>query len=110
MNVKECSSWSVHIHMAGLVTVAENVCRKFCDDKGLCVRINRTKFIYTNGEESGFTVSLMNYPRFPKTTGEIDSQSIRLGKELMTACKQKSFSIETPNSTMWYSNREEEKE
>jgi|10_taG_2_1085330.scaffolds.fasta_scaffold01086_22 hypothetical protein len=108
MKVKECSSWPVHIHMAGIVSVAGAVCRKFCDDIGLCIRINKTTFIYEGGEEKGFTISLMNYPRFPKTTGEIENLAIRLGKLLREKCKQESFSIETPNTTVWFSDREED--
>ena len=110
MKIVSAQSWPVNIYMAGNIDTAAHTCRKFCDDLGLCVRLYESFYIYKDGSEAGFTVGLMNYPRFPTSTGTMNSLAIRLGKELLVACGQESFSIETPEETVWFSNREEDNE
>lgn len=110
MKIKEASHWPVNIYMAGNIDTATNVCSEFCDEVGLCVRLYESFYVYTGGAETGFTVSFINYPRFPLTTNEIDLLAQRLGKKLLVACGQTSFSIETPDITTWFSNREEDNE
>lgn len=96
--------------MAGDMDVAANICRTYCDKVGLCVRIYSSHYIYTNGSEPGFTVGLMNYPRFPQQQWQIDEHAQQLGLLLMEGCKQESFSIEGPRFTTWFNNRKEDNE
>ena len=110
MKIVSAQSWPVNIYMAGSIDTAAHTCRKFCDKVGLCVRLYESFYIYTDGSETGFTVGLMNYARFPMTTSEIDSLALQLGEELLVACGQQSFSIETLETTVWYSTREEDNE
>ena len=108
MKIVKAASWPVNIYMAGSRIEAVKCCKEYCDKVPLCVRVYKSSYIYTNGSEEGFTVSFINYPRFPKTSMELESIAIRLGKKLLTACEQESFSIETPDTTIWYSIREED--
>lgn len=95
------------ICMAGPALYAERVCAAFCLEVGLCVTLTPTKYIYTGGQEDGFVVGLINYPRFPSTPEEIDEKAEALGRRLMESLAQLSFTIETPQRTRWFSRRPE---
>lgn len=95
----------VHIFMAGDIAVAKQICRRFCFANGLCVTVSPTDYIYTGGQQAGFVVGLINYPRFPSSPEELFSTAARLAKDLMFDLCEESFSIETPESTHWFSRR-----
>lgn len=95
------------IYMAGSIADAQRVCREYCMEVGFCVTVTPTEFLYTGGQETGFVIGLINYPRFPLTSGEIDEHAIALGMRLLVALCQLSFTIETPAQTRWFSRRQE---
>lgn len=107
--VKTAPSYPVSIFIAGDYDRARQIAREFCMDKGACVTITPTSYIYTGGEESGVIVGLINYPRFPAEPGDILSKAYELGEALMVGLCQHSYTIQTPNRTFWYSRRPEEK-
>ena len=80
--VKECGTYWVKIYMAGDINIAKQVSREFCM-VGLCVNISETDYIYTLGEEVGFCVELINYPRFPTINNDITNKAAELGDLLM---------------------------
>ncbi len=94
-------TYTVSIHMAGDIEAAKNVIRRRCYNYGLCVTVTAALFIYTGGEESGFTVGLVNYPRFPATPDEIWQKATQLVAELLPACNQRSALIVAPDKTEW---------
>jgi hypothetical protein len=101
------ATYYVLIHMAGDLAQAKHVCREFCLRVGLCVTITPTTYIYTGGEEEGFTVRLINYPRLPKEPDEILATARLLAGELRVRLCQHSHTIETPAVTEWVSHRED---
>jgi hypothetical protein len=107
MKTTSAPSYSIRIYMAGNLAQAEQVCREFCWD-GACVTVTPTNYIYKGGEESGFVVGFINYPRFPKTTFLLNRQAESLAERLMTSLCQSSYTIETPAETTWYSRREDD--
>lgn len=72
---------------------------------GGCVSITPTHYIYTHGEESGYIVELINYPRFPKEIVDIERKAIHLAKTLLEKTYQGSFTIQFPYETYYYSVR-----
>jgi hypothetical protein len=66
------------IFMAGDLAQAKQVCREYCFNVGLCVTVEPLAFIYTGGEESGFRVGLINYPRFPTTAEALHQHATEL--------------------------------
>lgn len=108
MITKSAAPFTSRIWMAGNYPNAEEICRKFCE-RGMCVSIYPVNYIYTGGEESGFCVTLINYARFPKTPLELKDLSFELAMDLMVGLHQQSFSIEHPDMTLFFSNREEDK-
>jgi hypothetical protein len=79
--------------MAGDFEIAQQVCRKYCYEKGLCVNIHPTNYIYTGGEEAGFVVELINYPRFPSKDGELRDMAVELGDLLLRELWQSSYTL-----------------
>jgi len=105
MTEQECPSYPVSIFMAGSVREAETVCREYCDAVGFCITVTGTNYIYTDGEEAGVIVGLINYPRFPSTPEAITASAFELGDLLRERLGQQSYSIQTPERTVWRSWR-----
>lgn len=106
MKTEQLPTHWVRIYMSGPIAVAEQVCRDECYREGLCVTIEPTRFIYTGGQEDGFVVGLINYPRFPTTPDLIDERARVLAERLLGATKQHSALLQTPWRTTWLTTRE----
>jgi hypothetical protein len=94
------------IFMAGFVETAKQVCREYCFEVGLCVTVEPTLYIYTGGEESGFRVGLIDYPRFPKASDEILVHAEALADRLRARLCQHSYTIMIPAATIWRTTRD----
>lgn len=102
---KTLPTHTVRIHLSGPIEVAKQVIREFCL-RGLCVTIEPTLFIYTGGEETGYVVGLVNYPRFPKYAHEIDKTAHELAEKLIEATHQHSALIVSRSKTTWITSRD----
>ena len=69
------------------------ICQSYCDSVGLCVTVTPTIFVYTNGNERGCLVGLINYPRFPSTPEKILEHALDLAERLLDAYKQYKVSV-----------------
>lgn len=110
VTITEARTHWARIYMAGAVADAERVCREYCMEVGLCVTVAPTQYIYTGGQEAGFVVGLINYPRFPALPGQVDQHAEALGLRLMVALCQLSFTVETRECTRWFSRRKQDEE
>lgn len=95
----------VDIYMAGDAAQAKQVCREFCFKIGLCVHVESVDFIYTGGEEAGFKIGLINYPRFPSNEAMLFQRATELASLVMKRLCQHSYSIVGPKETVWFSRR-----
>ena len=102
----EVPSYPVSIFIAGSVWEAETACRDHCDAVGLCVTVTETNYCYTDGEEAGVIVGLINYPRFSSTPAAIWQRAEELAALLCERLKQQSYTIQAPDRTVWISHRE----
>jgi len=93
--IKDAPAFSAHIWMAGDYDMARNICRQICAKQGACFSISKTDYIYTGGEESGFTINLINYPRFPSEHSKLFLEAEQLGERLAIELGQGSFTITT---------------
>jgi hypothetical protein len=107
MKTVEIPSYPVSIFIAGDRWHAESICRRYCDETGFCVTVTATEYVYTDGEEDGVIVGLINYPRFPAKPAEIWSRAEELAKTLRQELEQDSFTIQAPDKTAWFSWRAE---
>lgn len=91
----------VRLYMAGDLATAHRVIRERCYAVGACFTITPTKFIYTAGEEDGFVVGLVNYPRFPSEPHQLFQRVERLAAFLLAACNQRTCLIVGDLTTRW---------
>lgn len=75
------------------------IIQEYCDSVGFCVSVTETKYIYSNGNENGVIVGLINYPRFESTPHKILQKAIEIGDILMIAFKQNRYTIVCPERT-----------
>lgn len=104
----EALSYPVSIFIAGRASDIEGQCRTYADEVGLCVTATPTTFIYTGGEEEGYIVGLINYPRFPSTAATIWAHAETLAAQLCIEADQQSYTIQAPDKTVWFSHRPED--
>ena len=101
----EPTYWA-RIYMSGPIDVAKQIIRMECLAVGLCVTIEPTTFIYTGGEESGYVVGLIRYPRFPSEASVIIARARSLMEKLLEGTHQHSALMMTPEVTEWITKRE----
>lgn len=95
----------VRIYVAGDADDARRICREFCET-GLCVTVSGTDYIYTNGQEAGVVVGLINYPRFPSTPDAIWNRACGLAESLRAGLFQSSVLVMDADKTLWLTSRE----
>lgn len=102
----------VRLYMTGPIDDAKRVLREHVYGMGAtpeipggCLTIEPTAFIYDGGEESGFVVGLINYPRFPTTPPELWEQALTIAGKLLRDLKQHSVLLMSPERTQWFSQR-----
>jgi len=74
--------------------------RECCDKRGLCVSVVDVEYIYTNGAERGYAITLINYPRFPKLLQEIKDAAIALATDLRKIMRQRRVSVVCTDETI----------
>lgn len=93
------------IYMSGPIDVAKQVLRRLVMEDGLCVTIEPTTFIYTGGEESGYVVGFVHYPRFPSSAERIRERAHSIMLTLLDETYQHSGLLVCPMLTTWVTKR-----
>ncbi len=107
MTTKTLPTYWVKIYLSGPIEVAAQVIREECMAEGLCVTLTPTRFIYTGGEESGYVVGLIDYPRFPSGKDKVRSRAEFLAHELIKKTHQHSALVQDAETTKWITSRED---
>jgi hypothetical protein len=94
-------TYQIKIYLSGSIEVAKQVIREHLLDNPLCVTIEPTTFIYTGGEEDGYVVGLLNYPRFPTPPNELNVRADVLAELLIKKTFQRSALVVKPEMTRW---------
>lgn len=105
MIVRENPSYPISIFMAGDISAATDYVRQYCDENGLCVTVTPTCYVYTGGQEAGFIVGLINYPRFPSSPEGLWAVAESVAAYLRERLYQDSYTIQAPDKTVWFSHR-----
>ena len=100
---KSVRTFVAEIHIAGDIDTIRAECRRYVN-KGACVRVSESEYIFTGGAERGAIIGFINYPRFPKDENDIVAEAISLAKILIEACFQFSASVVTTNETIFISD------
>lgn len=98
---------TARLYLSGPIEVAKQIIRADCLRQGLCVTVEPTTFIYTGGEEAGYVVGLVNYPRFPSDQDAITERARDLMHKLLDGTHQHSALMVTPDATEWVTKRQE---
>ena len=106
-DLRTVPTWFASVWIAGDHQVALQACREFCQSTPLCVTVTPTTYVYVGGAEDGVCVRLINYPRFPELPGAINTLAKMLAEHLCKALCQQSYTIETPQETVWTSYRKD---
>ena len=106
MKLETASAYWVRIFLSGPIEQAKQTVRAECLREGLCVTIEPTTFIYTGGEEQGYVVGLVNYPRFPSEPAALVERARALMLKLLADTFQHSAMFMTPETAEWVTLRE----
>lgn len=79
---------------------AIELARKYCDKFKVGCTVTPTTFVYPGGEEMGFIVGMVNYPRFPSTPEQIRDHATNLAMILKEQLGQERVSIVCPDMTV----------
>lgn len=99
------ATYTISLYLSGPIEKAKDRLRQECLREGLCVTIEPTTFIYTGGEEAGYRVGLLNYPRFPCEPHELEARARLIAEQLLEVTFQHSALIVTPMVTYWMTLR-----
>lgn len=105
MHKANVTTFWARLYLSGPIEVAKQIIRGECRREGLCITIEPTMFIYTGGEEVGYIVGLINYPKFPVSDGLLEQRARDLMHLLLEATFQDSALMMTPQSTEWITKR-----
>lgn len=108
MKTQVSRTHTVRLYLSGPIEVAKQAIRADTLRAGLCVTIEPTTYIYTGGEEAGYVVGLLNYPRFPCEPQELEDRARDLMHKLLTATHQHSALMVTPECSEWVTVREQQ--
>lgn len=95
----------VKLYLSGPIEAAKQLLRAECLREGLCVTIEPTQYIYSGGEEAGYVVGLVNYPRFPAQPEAINARAREIMEMLLRGTFQTSALMMTPDESTWISSR-----
>lgn len=106
MKIAESPTHIIRLYLSGPIETAKSIVRAECLRDGLCVTIEPTVFIYTGGEETGYVVGLVNYPRFPKSLKQLRERATDLMQKLLDGTHQHSALMVAPDTSLWITKRE----
>ena len=107
MTKSSIRTFTAEILICGDFGDAKRVCRRDCNDVGLCVTIIPSEYVYTGGAESGIIVRLIHYPRFGAKQGAILDKARALAELLRKELGQDSYCVLHKSYTDWVSYRDE---
>lgn len=107
MRTETTPTYCIRLYLSGPIEAAKQAIREDCLRAGLCVTIEPTTFIYTGGEEAGFVVGLLNYPRFPTTPEALEARARDLMGKILDATFQHSALMVTPERSEWVTKRDD---
>lgn len=101
----KCPTFNAKIFIAGPIDIAKQILREIMYMGG-CVNIYPTYYIYRGGEESGYVVEIINYPRFPKEVEQLKEYAVNIANTLLERTFQGSYTIQYTDETYFYSRRD----
>jgi hypothetical protein len=106
MKTEISNTYWVKIYMAGDFDHAKQILRTYLFDNPGCVNIFKTDYIYSGGEECGFVVEFINYPKFPHDEYYWNYQATACSNYLMEKLGQRTCTVMSPTESIRYVRKE----
>lgn len=106
MIVKTCTSATVSIYCTGDKARLYAAVQETIDAIGLCVSIFPCDYLFTGGQESGYEIRLINYPRLPFDMDTMMAKAGHVAQAVFTVNPKGSLTIVAPHETIFWSNRD----
>lgn len=90
---KTAPTFQSAIYISARLHTVQDVCAEFCKKNPCCVTVEPVDFIFTGGNQSGFRIKFINYPRFENDIESIKQKSESLALSLLIASQQNSCSV-----------------
>lgn len=103
----KADAYKVEIFIGGDYVKALDICERFCE-RGLCVTVERTMYVFKGGRCEGVRVGLINYARFPSHQISIWSTASELALDLLDGLEQGSFTVQDHEVSYFYTRRAED--
>ena len=89
----ETTAYKVEIFIAGSLADIRPVCQMYVN-RGLCVTVTKTQYIYKGGRANGAIVGLINYAKYPSDNSEIWLHAMALAHLLLANTGQSDCTIQ----------------
>jgi hypothetical protein len=106
VKIERAAPIEYRLFMAGDYTQAKHLLQLFCE-RGECVSITAVDYVFKYGSESGFCVTLINYPRFPRYRAQLEERIHEIAQYLLDGLGQGSYTICGPEENFYYDRRDE---
>jgi len=107
ITTKTAKTHVIKIHIAGDMMLARTVLQEYVM-RGACVSMAAEEYVYTMGNESGMVITLINYPRFPKTEVELLDQALDLAELLIVKLYQGSCAVVDYDGDSYFISRRDD--
>ena len=113
MTVQMCNTFKCNIYLGlkegydGIQHSAEeveNTLQEYVNRVGLCVTITPTRYVYTDGQEDGVIIGLINYPRYPKYEDDLRALAMEIGRLVLNTFNQNRVTVEYPDMSLTLEN------
>ena len=91
--MKETESYKAEIFIAGSLGDIRSLCQWYAN-RGLCVTVTETLYIYKGGRSRGAIVGLINYAKHPSSRDKIWAHAMSLAKSLLAWTNQDDCTIQ----------------
>ena len=100
---KTLPTFTINIYIAGRDEAIRPLLSKYCLENRICFSLDNVDFPYLGGEQHGFRIGIINYPRFPREESELSEMAINLAKHLIEEAYQISATVVGPKETTFIS-------
>lgn len=98
---KTAKTVEISVYIAGNIETIRPALAKFCFENKICFFITEGFFSYVGGEETGFRIGIIKYPRFPQSREELVAISRELALYLIKETHQMSATVVDGEETYW---------
>lgn len=78
---------------------AKEILQEYCDAAPWGVTLKQIEYIYKDGNEIGFEIGLINYPRVPSTNESLTERALLIGKMFLEKFNQYRVSVVCSDKT-----------